>query len=289
MTIAGDLSFDLFGISVGYYGLCIVLGIAAGMLLGRGLCRANGIDFDDFIQLVCVCGLFAILGAKLLYVIISLPSIDLARLTDPNYLSGLVNGGFVFYGGLGGALVGVVLCRRVLKIDAWGIARACVPCLPLAHGFGRIGCLLAGCCYGVPYDGLLHVRYEHSPIAPNGISLFPVQGAEALLNFVVAGVLLVYASRSHGRRCLELYLLLYAIERFFLEFLRFDDTERGVFGALSTSQWICVVVAVVTLALLWRQTHAARTRRRRSGTHAPATHGRPDADDASDLSSTLRT
>lgn len=268
LHISGDLVFQLFGrYTIGYYGLLILLGVAAAVALAHHQCRVHGKSFDEAVELTCVGGLCGLLGAKLLYLAVSFSSIDWARLfSDASYAAGLIGGGFVFYGGVLGALVGVALYGRLRKIDAWGLLNACAPCLPLGHAFGRVGCLVAGCCYGVPWDGPLAVMYDHSPLAPNGVALFPVQLAEALLNLVLAGVL-VWACNRWRRpergACygLVLYLLLYGVERFFLEFMRYDSAERGFLGPLSTSQWISLALVVGCAAFFIVQGR----RRRRCG------------------------
>ena len=94
-------------IMISSYGLFIVLGIAAGVLLGYILMRINHLKFDDFIQIACFVGLGAMAGAKLLYLIVSWESIDFSRITDPEYFSALMGGGFVFYGGVFGGLHGL--------------------------------------------------------------------------------------------------------------------------------------------------------------------------------------
>ena len=136
-----------------WYGLFIVLGIAAGAVLGYFLMRRNHMEFDDFIQIACFVGLGAMIGAKLLYLIVSWRSIDLSRITDLEYLNALMGGGFVFYGGLIGGLFGLYLCGKILHIPVLDYARAAIPVIPLVHAVGRMGCAFVGCCYGVPYDG----------------------------------------------------------------------------------------------------------------------------------------
>lgn len=298
LHISGDLVFWLFGrYMIGYYGLLILLGVAAAVLLAHHQCRVHGKSFDEAVELTCVGGLCGLLGAKLLYLAVSFSSIDWARLfSDATYATGLIGGGFVFYGGVLGALLGIAVYGRLRKIDAWGLVNACAPCLPLAHAFGRLGCLVAGCCYGVPWDGPVAVVYDHSPLAPNGVTLFPVQLAEALLNLVLSGVLVwacnrwrrpelrpcAEGSRAGGaagvadtasaasatepgevpargvRHGLALYLLLYGVERFFLEFARYDSAERGFLGPLSTSQWISLALVVGCAAFF-----VVQSRRRR--------------------------
>lgn len=287
------------GIQIGpvmipWYGLFLVLGIFAGMALGYVLVRAFRLIYDDFIQIVCFVGLGAMAGSKLLYLIVSWKSIDFSRLTDPEYFNALMSGGFVFYGGLLGGLLGLYLCGKILHIAVSDYARLLIPVIPLAHAFGRIGCALAGCCYGVPYDGPGAVVYAESLAAPNGMPLFPVQALEASLNLITATVLCVYILHSRKRaeretaqkvpekapektrvrdgetdgwqkrlRSVELYLLFYASERFVLEFFRYDDSERGILYGLSTSQWISIAVI---LAAAGRVLHLAKREKREVNT-----------------------
>ena len=158
-----------------WYGLFIVIGIAAGVLTGYILLHGTRFKYDDFIQAACFVGLGAMAGAKLLYFVVSWGNIDFSRITDPEYLSLLMGSGFVFYGGLLGGLAGLYLCGKILHIPVLALARETIPVIPVAHGFGRIGCALVGCCYGIPYDGPGAVVYTDSPAAPLNTPLFPVQ------------------------------------------------------------------------------------------------------------------
>lgn len=127
----------------------------------------------------------AMLGAKLLYLLPLLPQLaaDLPLLcTAPHsFMAKYLSGGFVFYGGLLGGLAGAWLfCKqRWLSFDTLG--RDLVPALPLFHAFGRVGCFLAGCCYGIPAPaGWLGVTFPASAVeAPSGVPLLPVQLYEA--------------------------------------------------------------------------------------------------------------
>lgn len=249
-------------IMISSYGLFIVLGIAAGVLLGYILMRINHLKFDDFIQIVCFVGLGAMAGAKLLYLIVSWESIDFSRITDPEYFSALMGGGFVFYGGVFGGLLGLYLCGKILHIQVAVYARAAIPVIPVAHAFGRIGCAMAGCCYGVPYDGPGAVVYTESIAAPLNVPLFPVQAVEAAGNLAIAAVLCLYGEvcrrNSKNPKSLQVYLILYAVFRFALEYVRYDDSERGILLGLSTSQWISIVICIGVIAVeIFRQKKSA--------------------------------
>lgn len=237
------------GIQIGnffipYYGMWIVLGLCVAVCLGWRLMSSFQLDLDNFILISCCTGLGSIIGAKILYLAVSWKNIDFSRLMEPTYWNQLMNGGFVFYGGLAGGLLGGICCPKIFKINIKEYINIGIPCIPVVHAFGRIGCYTVGCCYGVPYSGIGAVVYTNSVIAPNNISLFPVQIVEAALNLCIAGILLyyIYQKKSVRKNSLLIYLTLYAIIRFILEFFRFDDGERGIIFGISTSQWISLLL-----------------------------------------------
>lgn len=252
------------GIQIGnllipYYGLYILCGIIAASLCGVIQVRRFHLDMDNFILLVASAGLGAIVGAKLLYLFVIRDQIDWGRVVkDTEYFSALMSGGFVYYGGLIGALLCLLLCKKLFRVDVMKYIQCCVPCIPIVHGFGRLGCYGAGCCYGRPWDSAFAKIYENSPFAPNGIGLFPVQLVEAIGCFIIAIILLAYIYSRKGKYGLHLYLVLYAIMRFVLEYARYDDAERRGFLLFSTSQWISlgILVGILTYKFIekvWRK------------------------------------
>lgn len=237
------MGIQIGSMTIPYYGLFIVLGVFAAGIAGYFQTRKYQMDFNDFASLAGAAGLGALLGAKILYLVISLPEIDCSSLLESGYLKSLFAGGFVFYGGLAGGFVGVIFCGKILKIDIIRYVQIYIPVVPLAHAFGRIGCLLTGCCYGIPYDGPGAVAYTESLFAPNKISLFPVQGIEAAVELLFSLYLFCYIRRK-GKNLfsIEIYLAGYAVIRFILEFFRYDNAERGIFFGLSTSQWVSIAL-----------------------------------------------
>ena len=99
-----SLGFYIGNFFVAYYGLMIILGISAAAFVGYLQCRRYKLPFDDLILLFAVAALFAAVGAKVLYLLVSFREIDFSRIFEPAYFSALMQGGFVFYGGLFGAL-----------------------------------------------------------------------------------------------------------------------------------------------------------------------------------------
>jgi phosphatidylglycerol---prolipoprotein diacylglyceryl transferase len=141
--------------------------------------------------------------------------------------------GFTFYGGLLAGSLFYVLAgsRRLSGPQIWRTLNCAVIPLVLGHAIGRIGCFLAGCCYGA-FIGESGVRH-------------PTQLYEAGGLFVFAGMLSAHQRRG-GHRLVPLYLIAYGTLRFMLEFLRGDD--RGGWLVFSTSQWVSLAVIPAALA-----------------------------------------
>ena len=184
-------------------------------------------------------------------------------------------GGLTYYGGL---LFASVAGIALLKRDRFPVWKACdlgSVGIALGLGFGRIGCLLAGCCFGGGSDGPLALSFpprspasdaqfklgELSDAASWSNPVLPTQVMESAMSFAVAGVLLFYLQgrKRYDGQVFVWFLALYALGRFAIEFFRADD-RGGMFG-LSTSQWIGVAIVAIALALHRRlQPRAAAAR-----------------------------
>ena len=138
-------------------------------------------------------------------------------------------------------------CNQIPYSD---IASPLVAALALFHIFGRIGCFLQGCCYGIPTQKGLAVIYQRSEIAPNDIPLFPVQLIEAGAEAAIFVLLLYHLKkRIRGSALTAIYLLSYGVSRFVLEFFR-GDSYRGMLYGLSQSQYISILGIVVGSAIV---------------------------------------
>ncbi len=236
----------LFGIVIPSYGLMIATGVVLANLVGFLVLKREQLDFNDFIILEAYCILGAFIGAKVLYLVVSYKYIDWSRLLDYKYFNDLMLGGFVFYGGLIGGLLFVYLGGRFHKIKPDQYLKSFVFLIPFIHCFGRIGCFMAGCCYGIPYHGIGAVIFPEGSFAPAGVELFPIQLVEATCLMIIAIIILLLQITQRFEYTVELYLLLYGIVRFILEYFRFDDI-RGGLAFLSTSQWISVLMICVAV------------------------------------------
>ena len=215
------------------YGLMIGLGVMAALLLGDYRAKKFGLNGDHIYGMTFSAVILGFVAARILFIITEWENF----LQNPmQYLAGA---GFVVYGGIiGGALTIYGFCK-IKKIDMLSYLDLMIPSVALAQGFGRIGCFLAGCCYGKETDSFLGVVFTNSDFAPNGVKVLPTQLFMAGGDLIIMAILLWYAAKRPMRgRTSALYLILYSIGRFVIEFLRNDD--RGTVGALSTSQFIAI-------------------------------------------------
>lgn len=200
----------------------------------------------------------AAVGAKLLYILLSIPDIlsefNEGGVSAASLAAEYVYGGFVFYGGLYGALLALWLCCRKYRLAYDEAAAFMFPCFPLVHMFGRIGCFFMGCCYGKPAgEGHLGVVFSASGFAPGDAALIPVQLYEAGAELLLFVFLAIAAERGkNGYVMLGGYLVCYGVARFLLEFLR-GDAYRGFIGVLSVSQIVSVITVAVGVVFLLRK------------------------------------
>lgn len=193
--------------------------------------------------------IFSWIGSKVLFLIVSAQG---AYTDYAQHLSFWVGGGLVFYGGLIFALIfSFIFFIRYPALKS--LYLQFVPGLALAHGVGRIGCFLAGCCFGEITHSGLGIHF-------NGAERFPVQLYEAIL-LILLGIILHLKKREWKTSLLIKYLFAYSVIRFALEFMRGDEVRGGV-AALSTSQWISVCIFLLLNSYLLRKRLAVRVKTR---------------------------
>jgi len=231
--------FEIFGIQIKSYGLMIAIGIivAATLFINKG--KKKGFNEDPLLNLIIFAIIGGMLGGKGLFIITEFKNI----IKDPSILLNF-GYGFVIYGAIGGGVLAMYLYCKKKKWNILEMLDMTVPGLAIAQGFGRIGCFLAGCCYGAETTLPIGVKFPKGSLAPEGIDLHPTQIYSSIFDFLL-GFFLLYYSRKEKQtgKVMGMYLIIYSIGRFLVEFLR--DDPRGSVGILSTSQFI----AIFTLAL----------------------------------------
>ena len=242
------------GFTVYGYGLMIAIGIIAAYILGEKRAPKLGLDSERVFGVTVSAVVGGMIGAKLLYYITILPQI----IDDPSLLYRDLTGGLVIYGGLIGGVIGILVYCFWFKLNVLSYFDLAVPSVALAQGFGRIGCFLAGCCYGKETTSAFSVTFTNSAYAPNGVALIPTQLISSALDFIHFFILINFAKRWKKKegQVSGLYFICYSIGRFILEFFR-GDLERGSVGVLSTSQFISIFMLIFGLFLFFRPAKAA--------------------------------
>ena len=249
------------------YGLILALAyLSALWCLFRGA-RREGFDRDQVAGLGLWVIIGAIVGAKALMILRSLPY----YLDHPSELwsLGTLQSGGDFYGGFIGALAAtIVFFARHRDLPRWRIADLCGPAIALGQAIGRLGCLMAGCCYGCETARPWGITFT-DPVAeeivgtPLGIALHPVQLYESLSCFTLFIFLVWLSRRKHFEGQIILaYSILYAVIRFSIEFFRGDPVRGFVFDhLLSTSQFVALIVIALGLPIFIFRAKAFRTGR----------------------------
>ncbi len=261
-----------WGAAVYAYGTMLGISFALGWWLALRLAERDGLERREMASCFAVTALAALLGARVLFLVTN-PGLvrgplDLVRPTGQ---------GLVAYGGfLGGFLASLLWCRwRSVPFLTW--ADAAVAALGSGLLFTRIGCFLAGCDFGQPWDGPLAVRFPRGSLAwqeqvargligrdaASSLPVHPTQLYESGAGALLLGLVLLVRRRRRPGEAFAAFTIGYAVLRFLIEVLR-ADPHRGSLGPFSTSQAVAVSTFVAGLALL-ASLRRAELRRRAPG------------------------
>jgi phosphatidylglycerol:prolipoprotein diacylglycerol transferase len=244
--------FHLGPVTVYSYGVLLAAAYLLGLKLAMVRARARGLDATRMLDLGIYIIISALVGAKLLLLVVDF---DQFR-GNPAELLSLARSGGVFYGGLILAVLVAFWYMRRHRLPLWQTCDVFAPGIALGHAVGRLGCLAAGCCFGKPTSVAWAVTFTNPQAAANvgtplHVPLHPTQLYESAAEAIVLVLLLATErkGRAYPGRTFWLYMLMYGISRFVIEFYRGD--ERGmVFDMLSTSQFISLILVPLSLAML---------------------------------------
>jgi phosphatidylglycerol---prolipoprotein diacylglyceryl transferase len=252
--------FNAGPITIYSYGVLLASAYLLGLWLAVRRARAAGIDGNRIMDLLIWVIIAALVGAKALLFLV-----DFRHFTSSSQeFMTLLRSGGVFYGGLIAAIVVCIWQLKKHRLPLWPSADLFAPGIALGYTVGRLGCLMAGCCYGKPTDVAWAVTFT-DPAAnfnvgtPLNVALHPTQLYESGAGLVILIALLLLEKRPghFAGRTFWSFSFLYAVLRFIIEFYRGDD--RGmVFNALSTSQFISIVLAPLSIFMLWYLSRPAR-------------------------------
>ena len=238
-------------ITVYTYGVLLAAAYLLGLQLALRRARSRQLDGTRVMDLGIYVIISALLGAKLLLFIRDFQAFR----NNPAELLNLLREGGDFYGGLILAVVVAFWYIRRVGLPLWSTCDVFAPGIALGHVVGRFGCLFAGCCFGKATTVPWAITFTDPFAATNAGTplnqpLHPTQLYEAGAEFLILMVLLTTEKRGRkfAGRTFWLYMLLYAVSRYFIEFYRGD--ERGNVGPLSTSQFVSVILAPLAVGML---------------------------------------
>ena len=249
------VAFDIGSLTIHWYGVMVALAFVVGLWTATRRCSRDGLRPESIADLgpwLIVAGL---LGARALYVV-SYWRESFAG--EPWWEVFMIQrGGLVFYGGLIAAVLATIVYVKWKQLPPMKVGDALAPSIALGHVFGRIGCLMNGCCYGsacsLPWA--IHFPVEHHT---GGRGVHPTQLYEAGLNRLLYIVLeKVYRKKRFDGQVFGLYLIAYAVLRVGVEFFRGDYGTHKL-GILSPGQLISALILLAGVVILWVQGSAAR-------------------------------
>src|SRR3954447_6637323 len=243
--------FDFGPATIYTYGVLLASAYLLGLRLAMVRAKARGLDSNRVLDLGIYIIISALVGAKLLLLVTDFRTFT----SNPRELITLARSGGVFYGGLILAVSVALWYIRKIGLPLWTTCDVFAPGIALGHVVGRFGCFFAGCCWGKPTDVPWAITFTNPYAAANvgtplNVPLHPTQLYEAGAEALILGLLLYTErrGRTYPGRTFWLYMLLYAISRFVIEFYRND--ERGTVGMFSTSQFISILLAPLAIVML---------------------------------------
>jgi phosphatidylglycerol:prolipoprotein diacylglycerol transferase len=246
--------FQIGSFSAPTYGLLVALAFLTALWMASRFAKQRGLNTEKIVNLGVYCALTGMLGAKVLMIVL-----------DPEYrahpgeifsLATLQSAG-IFFGGFILALVFAYFYMKKQGLPVWSTSDLFAPGLALGHGIGRLGCFAAGCCWGKPTHlpwAVTFTSQETTTGVPLGIPLHPTQLYEAFSEGLICLALLVVLKRSHKEgSVIGLYLVLYGLVRFGVEFLRMHDSSNPLGGPFTLEQWISLLAVAGGAWLLVRR------------------------------------
>lgn len=231
------------------YGAMTALGYMAASFYLLPRLKKIHLDKDTFWNLIFIAFMGALIGAKLLFIIVSWPQLGDSLADKLTNIIKAFRYGFVFFGGMIAAVVSLIVYMKKKGLDILKTADFMIVALPLGHALGRIGCFLAGCCYGRPTTMPWGVSFTHPhtlvPQELQSISLHPTQLYESAANLLLFFLLHKLYNKPHKKgSVLLMYVACYSLLRFVIEFFRGDFRGAHILG-LSPSQTIAVIISLL--------------------------------------------
>lgn len=253
-----DELFNIFGISIDMYAICFIVGVIACLIFTIIAMKKSGYSASASDTIIIIGILAIILGLlfavlfQSFYDFIANPSNGFKITGRMTFLGGLLGGVISFLGlyflyvyAINPRLKKTNFFKSDMNKGVWYLVRIAPISITIAHGFGRIGCLFAGCCHG-------HVTTEWYGIwnAEVGAKTVPIQLYEAIFLFLLSGVMILLLFKFHLKDNMAIYLVSYGVWRFVIEYFR-DDYRGNFIPGISPSQFWCIIMILGGIAIFF--------------------------------------
>jgi phosphatidylglycerol:prolipoprotein diacylglycerol transferase len=250
------IAFHIGSFEVHWYGVLVMLGFVAGLWTASRRGVRDGLAPETIQDLGAWLIVGTIVGARTLYVI----SYWHERFAAEPWteIFAVWRGGLVFYGGLIGASLATIIFALKRKLPLWKLGDALAPSISLGYFFGRLGCLMNGCCYGRPTDlpWAIHFPVGHETY-PNGVH--PTELYESFLGLgLYAALAWLYRRKTFDGQIFAIYLMCYAVLRAFVESFRGDYPIHYLGGWATPAQLVSFGIFTAGLLLYWQLPRARK-------------------------------
>ena len=224
------------------YGLLLAIAVVASSILAGMRSRVEDVNPEIIFNLCSLSFIFGVIGARIFYIVENLHY----YFKNPLEIIMLQHGGLSWYGGLAAGIIFAVLYIKKRRLALYKILDLISPFLALGQAIGRIGCLLNGCCFGSVYISGLYFGVHN-------LIITPIQIISSGILILIFLLLRFFQNKPHREgQIFFLYLLLYSLKRFFVEFWRADNP--AIFAGLSLFQIISIAILIASALKLFSLT-----------------------------------
>ena len=243
---------DLFSIgplTIHTYGLFVAIGIFVGIMVTTKLGKSEGISPQQVMDMGFIVIVSGIIGSRVVYVLMN---ISYYRY-QPAEIFKIWQGGLVFSGAIIGVVLAATWYAKHHKLPLWKLCDMWAPAAAIGQSIGRIGCFMAGCCYGKPTDLKWGVVFtDPKSLAPLNVPLHPTQiysFFSGLIIFLI--LLLIYSKKKFEGQVVLWFLILHSTARLFIERLRGDDRGMLLGSNMTTTQFVAILILVASVVTLF--------------------------------------
>lgn len=237
-----------------WYGVLMAAGFMAGLWTAGRRAPLGGLSPEKVGDVGPWMIVGGVIGARILYVATYWKDSFAGKPWTEVFM--IQRGGLVFYGGLIGASLAVILYCRLRRVPLWKLADVLSPSIALGYVFGRLGCFMNGCCFGRACSLPWAVNAPATDLFAPGTRIHPTQVYDSLLNLgLYLGLAWLYRRKKFDGQVFAVYLVCYAFTRSFVEFFRGDYNDAHTHGFFTPAQLVSagILVAGVGLAVLLRR------------------------------------